>query len=77
MLHHVRPRRERGFQPNRHLEITPDFLRAMLGHLRARGIDIVTMDEVHQRLIERKFSAASPASPSTTAIATIATMRCR
>ena len=57
MLHHVRPQRERGFQPNRHLEITPDFLRAMLGHLRARGIDIVTMDEVHQRLIERNFSS--------------------
>jgi peptidoglycan/xylan/chitin deacetylase (PgdA/CDA1 family) len=56
MLHHVRPPREGAFQPNRHLEITPDFLRAMLGHLRARGIDIVTMDEVHQRLIERNFS---------------------
>jgi peptidoglycan/xylan/chitin deacetylase (PgdA/CDA1 family) len=55
MLHHVRPQREGAFQPNRHLEITPDFLRAMLGHLRARGIDIVTMDEVHQRLIERNF----------------------
>jgi peptidoglycan/xylan/chitin deacetylase (PgdA/CDA1 family) len=57
MLHHVRPQHERAFQPNRHLEITPDFLRAMLGHLRARGIDIVTMDEVHQRLIERKFAS--------------------
>jgi peptidoglycan/xylan/chitin deacetylase (PgdA/CDA1 family) len=56
MLHHVRPPREGAFQPNRHLEITPDFLRAMLGHLRARGIDIVTMDEVHQRLIERNFA---------------------
>ena len=55
MLHHVRPRRDDAFQPNHHLEITPDFLRAMLGHLRARGIDIVTMDEVHQRLIERNF----------------------
>src|SRR6201991_5324816 len=56
MLHHVRPQREGAFQPNHHLEITPDFLRAMLGHLRARGIDIVTMDEVHQRLIARDFS---------------------
>ena len=55
MLHHVRPQREGAFQPNRHLEITPDFLRAMLGHLRARGIDIVTLDQVHQRLIERNF----------------------
>ena len=48
--------RDAAFQPNRHLEVTPDFLRAMLAHLRARGIDIVTMDEVHQRLIERDFS---------------------
>src|SRR5271169_118355 len=56
MLHHVRPRRDAEFQPNRHLEITPEFLRAMLAHLRSSGIDIVTMDEVHQRLIERKFS---------------------
>jgi peptidoglycan/xylan/chitin deacetylase (PgdA/CDA1 family) len=56
MLHHVRPRREAEFQPNHHLEIDPEFLRAMLSHLRARGIDIVTMDEVHQRLAERNFS---------------------
>jgi peptidoglycan/xylan/chitin deacetylase (PgdA/CDA1 family) len=57
MLHHVRPQREGAFQPNRHLEITPDFLRAMLGHLRARGVDIVTMDEVHHRLVERNFKS--------------------
>jgi peptidoglycan/xylan/chitin deacetylase (PgdA/CDA1 family) len=56
MLHHVRPRRDAGFQPNRHLEVTPEFLRAMLAHLRSRGIDIVNMSEVHQRLIERNFS---------------------
>src|SRR5882762_5516128 len=56
MLHHVRPRRDGEFQPNRHLEVAPEFLRAMLAHLRARDIDIVTMDEVHQRLVERKFS---------------------
>jgi peptidoglycan/xylan/chitin deacetylase (PgdA/CDA1 family) len=56
MLHHVRPRRDAEFQPNRHLEVAPKFLRAMLAHLRSRGIDIVTMDEVHARLIEGKFS---------------------
>src|SRR5256714_4858952 len=56
MLHHVRPRRTGPFQPNHHLEIEPEFLRAMLSHLRARGIDIVTSDEVHQRLSERNFS---------------------
>jgi peptidoglycan/xylan/chitin deacetylase (PgdA/CDA1 family) len=56
MLHHVRPRRDAEFQPNRHLEVEPEFLRAMLSHLRSRDIDIVTMDEVHQRLVERRFS---------------------
>src|SRR6202165_79907 len=56
MLHHVRPRRDAAFQPNRHLEVAPEFLRAMLSHLKSRDIDIVTMDEVHQRLVERSFS---------------------
>ena len=56
MLHHVRPKRDAEFQPNHHLEVAPGFLRAMLAHLRSRGIDIITMDEVHQRLIERDFS---------------------
>ncbi len=55
-LHHVRPPREAEFQPNRHLEVTPEFLRAILTHLRSRDIDIVTMDEVHERLSERNFS---------------------
>src|SRR5476651_2728597 len=56
MLHHVRPHRDADFQPNHHLEIEPEFLRAMLAHLRSLDIDLVTMDEVHQRLIERNFS---------------------
>jgi peptidoglycan/xylan/chitin deacetylase (PgdA/CDA1 family) len=56
MLHHVRPQRDTGFQPNRHLEIAPEFLRATLAHLRSRDIDIVSMDEAHRRLTERDFS---------------------
>jgi peptidoglycan/xylan/chitin deacetylase (PgdA/CDA1 family) len=56
MLHHVRPRRDAEFQPNRHLEVEPEFLRAMLSHLRSRDVDIITLDEVHQRLTERNFS---------------------
>jgi peptidoglycan/xylan/chitin deacetylase (PgdA/CDA1 family) len=56
MLHHVRPRRDAEFQPNHHLEVAPEFLRAMLTHLRGRGIDIITIDEAHQRLVERNFS---------------------
>ena len=56
MLHHVRPSRNAEFQPNRHLEVEPDFLRAMLLHLRALGVDVVTMDEMHQRLSQRDFA---------------------
>ncbi|MBS0528326.1 MAG: polysaccharide deacetylase family protein, partial [Proteobacteria bacterium] len=56
MLHHVRPRRNIAFQPNHHLEITPEFLHATLAHVRARGIDIVTADEMRRRLAERDFS---------------------
>src|ERR1700752_2219788 len=56
MLHHVRPARDAQFQPNRHLEVTPDFLRAALAYLRSRDTDIVTMDELCRRLTERDFS---------------------
>jgi peptidoglycan/xylan/chitin deacetylase (PgdA/CDA1 family) len=55
MLHHVRPARDDAFQPNRHLEITPDFLRATLEHVRALDVDIVTLDEMHRRMRERDF----------------------
>jgi peptidoglycan/xylan/chitin deacetylase (PgdA/CDA1 family) len=56
MLHQVRPARESEFQPNRHLEITPEFLRATLCHLRSRDIDIISMDEVHERLVQGNFT---------------------
>src|SRR5258708_9730592 len=56
MLHHVRPSRDAEFQPNRHVEVAPEFLRAMLSHLRLRGIDIITIDELHLRMVERNFS---------------------
>src|SRR5215470_19629773 len=55
-LHHVRPVRDGAFQPNHHLEVTPEFLREMLVHLRSCDIDIVSMDEVHRRLNEQDFS---------------------
>jgi len=56
MLHHVRPARDDAFQPNHHLEVTPDFLRATLAHLRAEDIDLVSLDEAHRRLVEHDFS---------------------
>ena len=55
-LHHVRPASQAEFQPNRHLEITPDFLRETLLHLRSRDIEIITIDEVHRRLRDGNFS---------------------
>jgi peptidoglycan/xylan/chitin deacetylase (PgdA/CDA1 family) len=55
-LHHVRPRRDASFRPNGHLEVAPEFLREMLAHLRASGIEIIGLDELHRRLIERDFS---------------------
>jgi len=55
MLHQVRPPREAEFQPNRHLEVAPEFLRATLRHLRSRDIDIISMDELHERLIQSNF----------------------
>lgn len=56
MLHHVRPARQGAFQPNRHLEIAPEFLRATLEHVRELDIDIVTLDEMHRRMRERDFA---------------------
>ena len=49
MLHHVRPRRPDAFQPNYGLEISPEFLRATLQHLRSEGVDIISMDEMAAR----------------------------
>src|SRR5450432_1907475 len=54
-LHHVRPARSGRFQPNRFLEITPEFLEAIVQRLRRANIDIVSMDEVYRRLTERDF----------------------
>ncbi|MGO4677081.1 polysaccharide deacetylase family protein [Bosea sp. 2YAB26] len=49
-LHHVRPWRERGFAPNRLLEITPEFLDQTLTLIKAQGYDIVSLDEAVARL---------------------------
>ena len=50
-LHHVRPARTNRFQPNRLLEITPEFLEKLLRRLRRSRRDIVSLDEMHQRLV--------------------------
>jgi peptidoglycan/xylan/chitin deacetylase (PgdA/CDA1 family) len=55
-LHHVRPERPEDFQPNRLLEVTPEFLERVLRYLRRQQVDIVSLDEVYRRLTEGDFS---------------------
>ena len=50
MFHHVRPWRRRGPEPNRELEIAPEFLDAVLQLLKRRGIEVVSLDEAVRRL---------------------------
>ncbi len=50
MFHHVRPSRPKVFDPHRILEITPEFLDAVLGHVHARGYDIISIDVLADRI---------------------------
>jgi peptidoglycan/xylan/chitin deacetylase (PgdA/CDA1 family) len=53
-LHHVRPAREDAFQPNRLLEVTPEFLEGVIVRLRRSGLDLISLDEMHWRLVKGK-----------------------
>ena len=55
-LHHVRPARDEAFQPNRLLEVTPEFLEQVIVSLRESEIELVSLDEVHRRFVDRDFS---------------------
>ena len=55
-LHHVRPRRRDGFQPNRLLEVTPQFLESAIKTIRRSGIELVSLDEMHRRLSTGDFA---------------------
>jgi peptidoglycan/xylan/chitin deacetylase (PgdA/CDA1 family) len=55
-LHHVRPPRPDGFQPNRLLEVTPRFLTRVVKGLRRSGVDLISLDEMHRRMTEGDFS---------------------
>ncbi len=54
-LHHVRPPRFGAFQPNRILEVSPDFFARLVRRLRRSRIDLVSLDEMHRRLVEGDF----------------------
>jgi peptidoglycan/xylan/chitin deacetylase (PgdA/CDA1 family) len=56
MFHHVRPRRNVGFAPNRLLEITPEFFNDVLVELEREGFDVVPIDAVADRLRSRRSS---------------------
>jgi peptidoglycan/xylan/chitin deacetylase (PgdA/CDA1 family) len=55
-FHRVRPPLADPFQPNRLLEITPDYLDQILKRIRGAGVDIVTLDEASRRLRDGDFS---------------------
>jgi peptidoglycan/xylan/chitin deacetylase (PgdA/CDA1 family) len=59
-FHHVRPARLDAFQPNRLLEITPEFLGDVVGIMRRADIDLISLDEMQRRMVsghfERRFA---------------------
>lgn len=54
-LHRVRPARQDAFQPNRSLEITPEFLETVIREFRRQGLEFISLDEMHRRLCEERF----------------------
>jgi peptidoglycan/xylan/chitin deacetylase (PgdA/CDA1 family) len=52
MLHQVRPeaRTPRPFAPNRILEVTPEFLEAVLDQVQEAELDVITLDDAVERL---------------------------
>jgi peptidoglycan/xylan/chitin deacetylase (PgdA/CDA1 family) len=54
-LHHVRPPRTDGFQPNRLLEVSPQFLEGLLRRLARARIDVISLDEMYRRFASNDF----------------------
>ena len=54
-LHHVRPPRPDAFQPNRLLEITPKFFERVLRLIRRKRVDVISIDEMHRRMVAGDF----------------------
>ncbi|HEX5777792.1 MAG TPA: polysaccharide deacetylase family protein [Xanthobacteraceae bacterium] len=55
-FHRVQPASDAAFQPNEILEVEAGFLERLVQHLRGQGLELVSMDEVHRRLVEQDFS---------------------
>lgn len=60
MLHRVTPEPPAPFEPNRILKVTPDFIESVIHQVIEAGFEILTLDEVPQRLAsgrnERPFA---------------------
>jgi peptidoglycan/xylan/chitin deacetylase (PgdA/CDA1 family) len=55
MLHRVRPSGDDTFAPNRMLEVTPGFLDQTIRLVVARGFEVLSLDDVHARIMEGDF----------------------
>jgi peptidoglycan/xylan/chitin deacetylase (PgdA/CDA1 family) len=49
-LHRVKAMEPKAFEPNRGLEISPEFLEAVLDQIEAAGLHVVSLDEAARRL---------------------------
>ncbi|MBB4063611.1 polysaccharide deacetylase family protein [Gellertiella hungarica] len=60
-LHHVRPRTPQAFEPNGHLEVTPEFLQAVVEECLAAGLTPIALEDLPHRLADpgdrRRFVA--------------------
>ncbi len=54
-LHRVRPRAEHRGGANRQLEIAPDFLDETIRLVRAKGFEVLSLDDAHGRICEGDF----------------------
>jgi len=61
MLHHIRPGGglQAGFAPNAGLELTPDFLDTVIDHAKARGYELLSLEQAVRR-IEAGETADNP-----------------
>lgn len=57
MLHRVTPEPPAPFEPNRILKVSPDFIEAVIQHVIEAGFEILSLDEVAERLTSRKPTA--------------------
>ena len=52
MLHQVSSQMRGDFSPNRGLMVTPEYLDTVLRDVKEAGLDIISLDEAHTRIIE-------------------------